>query len=156
MPSMVHLDPGLYRVGKGGLQMTHPDGVTCRTSWVVCSKRWRPGFLTCSKDCENGIRNITWEEAQKTTFRTAAKCFTGEHARWAAFRLARVRWWGCCLPLSFWLQGAISCIHELIRFSFNLSVRKLWCLLVGLWVWVCRLCIVWRVQACQVTGKCPS
>jgi len=32
MPSMVHLDPGLYRVGKGGLQIAHPDGVTCRTS----------------------------------------------------------------------------------------------------------------------------
>ncbi|KAH9566197.1 hypothetical protein CY35_04G118400 [Sphagnum magellanicum] len=27
----VHLDPGLYKVGKGGLQMAHPDGVTCRT-----------------------------------------------------------------------------------------------------------------------------
>ncbi|KAH9566205.1 hypothetical protein CY35_04G119200 [Sphagnum magellanicum] len=26
----VHLDPGLYKVGKGGLQMAHPDGVTCR------------------------------------------------------------------------------------------------------------------------------
>jgi hypothetical protein len=25
----VHLDPGLYKVGKGGLQMAHPDGVTC-------------------------------------------------------------------------------------------------------------------------------
>jgi hypothetical protein len=32
MPSVVHLDPGLYRFGKGGLQMAHPDGVTCRTS----------------------------------------------------------------------------------------------------------------------------
>ncbi|CAK9875267.1 unnamed protein product [Sphagnum jensenii] len=27
----VHLDPGLYKVGKGGLQMAHPDGVTFRT-----------------------------------------------------------------------------------------------------------------------------
>ncbi|CAK9272305.1 unnamed protein product [Sphagnum jensenii] len=25
----VHLDPGLYKVGKGGLQMAHPDRVTC-------------------------------------------------------------------------------------------------------------------------------
>jgi hypothetical protein len=24
----VHLDPGLYKVGKGGLQMAHPGGVT--------------------------------------------------------------------------------------------------------------------------------
>ncbi len=24
----VQLDPGLYKVGKGGLQMAHPDGVT--------------------------------------------------------------------------------------------------------------------------------
>ncbi|CAM6076300.1 unnamed protein product [Sphagnum tenellum] len=27
----VQLDPGLYKVGKGGLQMAHPDAVTCRT-----------------------------------------------------------------------------------------------------------------------------
>jgi ubiquitin carboxyl-terminal hydrolase 36/42 len=26
----VHLDPGLYKVGKGGLQTAHPDGVTWR------------------------------------------------------------------------------------------------------------------------------
>jgi len=32
----LHLDPGLYKVGKGGLQMAHPDGVTCSSKPSGC------------------------------------------------------------------------------------------------------------------------
>ncbi len=35
--------------------MAHPDGVRCRSLWVVCSKRWRPCSLTCSRDCDFGL-----------------------------------------------------------------------------------------------------
>jgi hypothetical protein len=35
--------------------MAHPDGVTCRTLWVICSKRWRPCGISCSKDCDFGL-----------------------------------------------------------------------------------------------------
>ncbi len=51
----VQLDPGLYKVGKGGLQMAHPDGVTCSSLRAICSRRWRPCSLICSKDCDFGL-----------------------------------------------------------------------------------------------------
>ncbi|KAH9566185.1 hypothetical protein CY35_04G117300 [Sphagnum magellanicum] len=61
----VHLDPGLYKVGKDGLQMAHPDGVTCRTLRVVCSKRWRPCSVTCSKDCDFGLLLFSFYQVQE-------------------------------------------------------------------------------------------
>ncbi len=113
----------LYWVGKVVLQMAHPKGVTCRTSGVVCSKGCRAGFLTWSKDSQNGIRNIIWEEAQKTTDRAPAKHFTWQHTCCAPLRLGRVRWWGYCLPLSFWFQGVASCMLKQML-SFMVVVKN--------------------------------